>query len=213
MRRVTFFLTPVAVAAVSIAAFGGISGTAHDFSGQAWNSSGEICLPCHTPHNSETGAGGESMVLWNHAITAETFTMYSEFAEDDAARVADRDQDADVLLGSPSKLCLSCHDGVTALDAYGGAAGDPGTVVPASASMGIDLRDDHPIGIQYPTDFATYGYKDPSGLAPVRLVDWSGTKVNRVECTSCHEPHDDGFAPFLRMSNAASALCLKCHDK
>ncbi|MDH5534775.1 MAG: cytochrome c3 family protein [Betaproteobacteria bacterium] len=35
-----------------------------------------------------------------------------------------------------------------------------------------------------------------------------------VECASCHEPHNGtGNATFLRVSNAASALCTTCHSK
>jgi predicted CXXCH cytochrome family protein len=34
-----------------------------------------------------------------------------------------------------------------------------------------------------------------------------------VECASCHDPHSDANATFLRMSNAQSAVCLTCHNK
>ena len=30
----------------------GITGSAHDFSGQGWGTT-EICEPCHTPHNAD----------------------------------------------------------------------------------------------------------------------------------------------------------------
>ncbi|MBI3593131.1 MAG: hypothetical protein HY099_06610 [Nitrospirae bacterium] len=35
----------------------------------------------------------------------------------------------------------------------------------------------------------------------------------RVECPSCHDPHDPSRNTFLRKSNAGSALCLTCHIK
>jgi len=204
MKLVTCLLAPVVVVALGTSAFGGIVGTAHDFSGETW-SDGQICLPCHVPHNAQTEADGSSNVLWNHTMTGETFTMYSPFAMDRA----DRDQDAQP--GSPSKRCLSCHDGVTAVDSYGGGPGTPAVFITGSANLGTDLRDDHPIGIQYPAD-GTSGYNAKATLAPVRLVDW-GAKTDRVECTSCHDPHSDTVEMFLRMDNAASALCLQCHDK
>ncbi len=34
-----------------------------------------------------------------------------------------------------------------------------------------------------------------------------------VECASCHDPHNVTNATFLRVSNAASAVCLSCHVK
>ena len=34
-----------------------------------------------------------------------------------------------------------------------------------------------------------------------------------VECASCHDPHSNTNATFLRVSNAGSGLCLSCHTK
>jgi predicted CXXCH cytochrome family protein len=34
-----------------------------------------------------------------------------------------------------------------------------------------------------------------------------------VECASCHDPHNVTNGTFLRVSNAASAVCLSCHVK
>lgn len=44
---------------------------------------------------------------------------------------------------------------------------------------------------------------------------FSGNNQPSVECASCHEPHNGGASgtPFLRISNAASALCTTCHNK
>ena len=53
------------------------------------------------------------------AATDETFTMYSGFA------IERTDRDQDEQPGGPSKMCLSCHDGVTAVDAFGGGPESP----------------------------------------------------------------------------------------
>ena len=203
MRRAILIPLSIALAAFGAAAFAaGIVGTGHDFSSEAW-SDGRICLPCHASHNAQTDDDGSSMVLWNHVMTDETFTMYSDFV----LERTDRDQDEQP--GGASKLCLSCHDGATAVDAFGGGPGSPSVF--AETSLGTDLRDDHPIGVQYPPDgFA--GFKPRANLPPVKLEAWGG-KTDRVECTSCHEPHSDDFGMFLRMDNTGSALCLQCHDK
>lgn len=203
MRRAAFNALWVLPAALGAAAFaGGIVGTKHDFSSEAW-SAGRICLPCHVPHDAKTDDDGSSMVLWSHSVTNETFLMYTGFASERP----DRDQDEQP--GGPSKLCLSCHDGATAVDAFSGGPESPSVF--AETSLGTDLRDDHPIGVQYPPDgFA--GFKPRANLPPVKLVTWGG-KNDRVECTSCHEPHSDDFGMFLRMDNTGSALCQQCHDK
>ena len=200
-RSISILVLFFACSAMAFAA--GIVGTGHDFSSEAW-SEGRICLPCHVPHDAQTDDDGSSLVLWNHALSGETFLMYSGFANERM----DRDQDEQP--GGASKLCLSCHDGVTAVDAFGGGPESPSQYATES-SLGTDLRDDHPIGVQYPPD-GYAGFKPRATLPPVKLVAWGG-KIDRVECTSCHEPHSDDFGMFLRMDNTGSALCLQCHDK
>ncbi len=159
----------------------------------------QVCLPCHTPHNALLS--GEENVLWNHAETGETFVMYSSTAGQPEG---------------PSKLCMGCHDGVTAIDNYGGNGGS-GIVITGAAALGSDLSNDHPIGIEYPTSLPGE-YNDPAGFAPgisggsgVRLVAISG--VDRVECTSCHNVHNNGLGDFLRVPLQESYLCLQCHIK
>lgn len=159
----------------------------------------QVCLPCHTPHNALLS--GEDNVLWNHAETEEEFVMYSSTAGQPEG---------------PSKMCLSCHDGVTAIDNYGGNGGT-GIVITGDAALGTQLDNDHPIGIEYPTDRPAE-YNDPSTFDPginggpgVRLVPING--VDRVECTSCHEPHNNGLGSFLRVPVQESYICLQCHIK
>jgi predicted CXXCH cytochrome family protein len=158
----------------------------------------QVCLPCHTPHNALLP--GEDNVLWNHAETQETFVMYSSQAGQPEG---------------PSKMCLSCHDGVTAIDSYGGNTGS--TVIVGSSALGTDLSDDHPIGIEYPTNLPTE-YQDPSTFDPginlgpgVQLIPING--VDRVECTSCHHVHNNGLGNFLRVPVVESYICLQCHIK
>ncbi len=159
----------------------------------------QVCLPCHTPHNALLN---NSQVLWNHALTGETFAMYTSGTGQ-----------PDV----PSKLCLSCHDGVTAIDSYGGAAGTAALVLSGGAALGADLTDDHPIGIAYPTALPSE-YRDAGTFAPgigggpgVQLVSIGG--VMRVECTSCHDVHNNGLNHFLRVPLEESYICLQCHIK
>jgi len=161
----------------------------------------QVCLPCHTAHNALLK--GPENVLWNHAETGETFAMFRT-----TSRQVAQPQ-------GPSKLCLSCHDGVTAIDSYGGATGS--IKITGSAALGSDLSDDHPIGMEYPATL-TSDYKDPSTFAPginggpgVKLVTISG--MQSVECVSCHNVHNNGLGNFLRVPIQESYLCLQCHIK
>ncbi len=158
----------------------------------------QICLPCHTPHNALLS--GDDNVLWNHAETGETFVMYKSTAGQPEG---------------PSKMCLSCHDGVTAIDNYGGTGGT-GIKITGKAAFGTDLSNDHPIGIAYPTglplEYKTPPFAPGIGGGPgVKLV--SINSVNRVECTSCHNVHNNGLGSFLRVPIQESYLCLQCHIK
>lgn len=158
----------------------------------------QVCLPCHTPHNALLS--GDENVLWNHAETQQSFVMYKSTAGQPQG---------------PSKLCLSCHDGVTAIDNYGGNGGT-GIMITGSAALGTDLSNDHPIGIEYPTaqpaEYNSPPFAAGIGGGPgVKLVTVNG--LERVECTSCHNVHNNGLGYFLRVPIQESYLCLQCHIK
>jgi predicted CXXCH cytochrome family protein len=182
-----------------------ITGTAHDFSGEVW-AEGQICLPCHAPHNVPNGDFGP---LWNHAVTTASYQLYGG----DGTFVA-----RDDALDERSILCMSCHDGTVAVDAFGGSGGT--FFIFGSENLGTDLRDDHPVGAtgEYP---AGTGYNDPStweGTAGPGFIlyemDIGGTPTDVVSCATCHEAHNvNNNDFFLWVDNAGSALCLTCHNK
>ncbi len=188
---------------------GQIRGSAHDFSTKGWGT-GEICIFCHAPHNNASAAGD---VLWNHALSTATYTLYSSPSMN--AAVAQP--------GGASKLCLSCHDGTVAIDSYGAWTGN--TYVTGGAMLGTNLTNDHPIGITYDaTLVAADGTLKPTTTA-VTIGSGGQTKAGtiasvllsagKVECSSCHDVHNTftSGGDLLKISNTASGLCLTCHDK
>lgn len=196
MKRVLFLLFVMAMVAIGTTAYGQstIVGSAHDFSGSF--GSGRICVPCHTPHNAYPYTHTAERALWNHQETTQTFTMYTTLTGN---------------TGTPdgtSLLCLSCHDGITAMDNYGGNTGGTQQMTPGVNVVGIDLSDDHPIGIAYPSADPNYQASPLNGLPLFN----DGTD-DRVECGTCHDPHGAGNANFLRDITTNSQLCLDCHDK
>ena len=182
-----------------------INGSAHDFSSRSWNSTNEICVVCHTPHNADTSV--IDVPLWNHQVTNATFTVYSSAT-------------LDAVVGQPdgaSKLCLSCHDGTIAVDSFGGAT-DGTHFITGQHNLGTDLSNDHPVSFTYDTSLANDdgGLYDPastmSGLGGTIADDL--LIANRVQCSSCHDVHNgSGLSKLLVKSNTGSALCLTCHDK
>jgi len=214
MRKILGATLGLLLAAGLAGAQGTIVGSAHDFSGDGWNASGEICLPCHTPHNAYTfaGAGGgtnQLVPLWNHTATTSSFTVYT--SPSGTLNATDVGQPAGV-----SKACLSCHDGSVALDSFGGATGT--TTISGGALLGTDLSNDHPVTFTYNTALAT---ADGELHNPSAVASGLGSTIandmlfnDKMECASCHDPHNTpGLASLLLKSNAASALCLTCHNK
>lgn len=205
MKKNGLILSLFFVFAFANFSFGQITGSAHDFSSATWNTGDQICIVCHTPHNAITSPDAP---LWNHELTATTFTLYTSPTLD----AADLGQPAGASL-----LCLSCHDGTIALENFGGTTG--GThFISGDALIGTDLSNDHPISFTYDAALATAdgGLFDPatvnSGLGGTIAEDM--LFAGQMQCASCHDVHNSaGIAHLLRMSNAASALCLTCHDK
>ena len=102
-------------------------------------SESDICLFCHTPHDSSPVAP-----LWNRPNPGSSYTPYSSST-------------AKASPGQPtgaSMLCLSCHDGTVAVDAYGGQAGV--IFLGGDLAVGADeLTNDHPISFTYDDALAT----------------------------------------------------------
>jgi len=192
------FLTRAAIAtSVSVLcaglAWGGIEGSKHDFSSEKW-SNGDSCGACHTPHHEEAPTAAP---LWNpQADLNRTFGTPLGDSKD---------------AGSGTMMCLRCHDGTIARDTIpisGERARFENVSHPGLFSSGHG-RSDHPVGVEYPS--IAKGFHSSSTVESGGAVLLPG---GRVECTSCHDPHNmSGQKYMLVMSNARSALCLTCHNK
>ncbi len=216
--RVVKSLLAVSLAVVAVAASAGtIVGSKHDF-GTMTGTGGQICIACHAPHNNAVIANAP---LWNHQINAaQTYTAYTSFSMDALGF-------ATATPGATSKLCLSCHDGVLALNNFGGVT--TGTVNFAAGSksnLGTDLSNDHPIGIVYDAaTIAADGALNPLANA-VTIGSAGRTKLTsvggllqgtKVECASCHDVHNtftaDAGVKLVKVTMTGSALCITCHNK
>ncbi|MGB3426903.1 MAG: hypothetical protein WBA53_01900, partial [Burkholderiaceae bacterium] len=175
MSRVRFAVMVSAVLGFVFAwssAMAQIAGTDHDFSTRGWGST-EVCIFCHAPHNTSTAVAGAP--LWNHAVTAQTFTMYSSTT----LNATMPSQPAGV-----SKLCLSCHDGLTAIDSFGARTGS--VLMTGVANVGTNLGNDHPIGFSYNAALIAL---DPGLKTPPTTLPRYGATNDTLECATCHNVH------------------------
>ncbi|MBI3397709.1 MAG: hypothetical protein HY026_00465 [Deltaproteobacteria bacterium] len=226
-----FFLTAVylvSAATVINPDVPGVTGTKHNLSmygpGTVKSpSTTEICVFCHTPHNSNP-----SGALWNKADPGSTYILYGTTTM------------TAVSLGQPtgsSRLCLSCHDGTIAIGALLNAPGavlastlsmqgvDPTTgalLSTSAANLGTNLSNDHPISFAYSLSYpANNEVKDPGessknypNITPAVL-----DKNGNVQCTSCHDPHSKTYPKFLLEAldpgtgNYGAQQCNRCHAK
>ena len=222
----------------------------------------QICIFCHTPH----GAAAEGP-LWNRNAPTGVFPLYSGTlaikgdipgAANPAApdttkyRTTDPGDPNFVYPNGSSRLCMSCHDGVTAvnilrnggtismvanpalLDPDGSLKGTLPNIGAGGTAIGsvIDLSTSHPISFVY-TDNIVNTIINPAYIAAglpdrydgpgsfVATVDTPLDSQGRMQCTTCHDPHQDtslvnaSLPPFWRQTSGADPygdVCNNCHQ-
>ena len=172
----------------------------------------QTCIFCHVPHAASTVGP-----LWNRNNPTAAYTQYTSSTTRGT-------------MGQPngsSLLCLGCHDGTVALGellsrgatrvAIANTAAGTGVMLAGANPyqtplLGTDLSNDHPVSFAYNAAlFAASGGElaNPTTLTGVVKLDTAG----RLQCRSCHDPHNDTNGKFLVMNNTASALCVACHTR
>lgn len=163
----TRFASAAAIVLMGVGALGtqsaiaGIADTKHNLGSggsgaNKFSGTGEICVFCHTPHGSDTSA---AVPLWNRTMAnPNTYTTYNSLGTSSL-------DGATAPVGSVSLACLSCHDGAQAMNVMINQPGSGKTVASFGAGtwtgvgqlsdnalitkVGTDLKNDHPVGIQY----------------------------------------------------------------
>jgi predicted CXXCH cytochrome family protein len=112
-----------------------------------------------------------------------------------------------------TRVCLSCHDGTIAPGStrkgrIAMQTGDAPIGPERRSNLGTDLRGTHPVSFR---PLRGTGVAPPPPADAVKL-----DKNGELQCTSCHDPHDQWGDPeigkFLVKPSGASALCLTCHS-
>jgi predicted CXXCH cytochrome family protein len=204
-----------------------ITGGPHDLAkyGLDTDHNGNACEFCHIPHNAIPGGA-----MFNREVSQTRFSPYQWVAPPNTPITID-----DPLIGE-SRLCMSCHDGVTAIAMVEGSA----YKMPSEAVIGngkVDMTVNHPIGFSYDDAMAqrtrselvdkeerfattvtisqtTGVYNQIERKGRYRIVD-TLYQGQYVTCGTCHNVHgcsdDSGY--LLRAKETNSLICLSCHIK
>lgn len=153
-----------------------------------------LCGFCHIPHNAVQTRG-----LWARNLPTQSYKLYESST-------------LEATLEQPtgsSRLCLSCHDGTLALGTTRERTEPTLGQLTGRTLLGTDLSDDHPISFRYDDELVARraSLADPQNLRREIRLDETG----QIQCTSCHDPHQDRFSNFLVMDPSRGALCVVCH--
>lgn len=144
------------------------------------------CLSCHDGANASGNLGAVNLLDSHNLVNSSNIGPSNE------------------PFTNTNPNCNACH-----------GRGDPedGGFVPGKWwQIGPDLSNDHPVSLSYQVAFEQDDYFN---APPNAMTGWSDVKLfnGRVECPSCHNPHDPTNVPFLRRPVTGSSLCLTCHAK
>jgi predicted CXXCH cytochrome family protein len=226
----------IGLAAIAVPVCAQITLTKHNLTSSGtgvnkYSGTEEVCVFCHTPMGLDDSA---AVPEWNRTLASpNTYQTYDRMRTSTlTGKVA--------MVGSVSLACLSCHDGAQAMSAvintpsgwsdgtWTGANQSGGKLAPGIASnLGSDLRNDHPVGVQYggggiTASLPSAPLQNPDFRAPQSAVlndtrvwwvatgpDASGTR-RKTDLILYTRTRTDGYTgqtddePFVE--------CASCHD-
>jgi len=150
------------------------------------------CVFCHAPRSHSLLPG-----LWNEG-------------QPDHLLVYPYDRPSEELPagkpGGSSLMCLGCHDGTIAL---GDIVSRTESAEAARGETRTNFSDGHPVSLPYEpgSGESEMALESLDRLPEQVRLDARG----KIQCTTCHDPHDDTNGNFLVMENSDKTLCAACH--
>ena len=218
----------------------------------------QVCIFCHTPHGA-TIASGVNSPLWNRQLSTANYTGTYESTSIDAniaelqagpggtSKLCLSCHDGTLAVGSVNVLGGDSPLTITMTGTGTNGVmpdGPSGATTGFTRNLGIDLSNDHPISFTYDSTLATADgeLRHPpfssggdlivgnrvAGVSPKPILP---LEENKMQCSSCHDPHlrdaaETASIKFLRLnrfqktapggssfSPANDIICLACHDK
>jgi cytochrome c553 len=166
----------------------------------------QICIFCHTPHSANVVGQAP---LWNRYFSSDTFQRYSSSTLQ-IRKISNAQYGGNVVPSGSTKLCLSCHDGVSKLGAVyngpeiamvGGSITNPGVIdIDSRASFNSSKNKlksgHHPVSFVYTQAIADTINSTKPGVAALTYKmpvepNVKLDKQGRMQCTTCHDAHQN----------------------
>jgi Zn-finger protein len=198
----------------------GVVGSPHNMNDKLTtkDSAQRVCAFCHTPHHAlQDSELSEYNPLWSHQVSQATFTGYASSTLDAVYG------NGDPLMG-PSRLCMSCHDGVVAVANHYNeftnenpdTIGDDFGQISIGDANGTSLTNDHPIGF----DFDAVANKEANGQASSTSVMIQGIKpaTTTFQVTVGGTNYTRSIQQLLYKATSGTLngkyvmTCASCHD-
>ena len=182
-----------------------------------------LCVYCHTPHHAHypgdpslTGAAAnaEYLPLWSHDVSTVSYTPYASATFDPKGGTTMGSTFSGDILAGPSRLCMSCHDGVTAVDNYYGKTGgtamgnNAGTSFESMPVIDANGQTNHPIGFNMIDVIPGQGGAHIDNNSMLTLDNTSTYVTGFAGATTTI------FSRLYRDVNGAQTImtCSTCHD-
>ena len=216
---ITGTLTGVALAKQTYTPGAGVSNSPHNINNVVTNGDayGRVCAYCHTPHHAiQDGAIADYNPLWSHQVSGMTYTPYASKTAESTGEINTSSRDP--LIG-PSRLCMSCHDGVVAVsEHYGNGSLNNGSAkvgnnwgeISVGDALGNQGKDSHPIGF----DYDNVANNDKGNGTLGSGLKGSGTQFTAVVGTGDYAgSHVRTIADLMYKSGGKNIMtCASCHD-
>lgn len=160
------------------------------------NDYNEVCVYCHTPHGANSTVAAP---LWNRTIKATTYTVYNSPSLTQPVSQP----------GNNSLICLSCHDGQTAIDSIINMPGSGRYLASQTTSQNVAfLNSWNNSGGALDTAYHRGINSTDSAAGGYQLGN--GTGSDGIGCLACHSPEGSN-APFgegndMRVMNLGTDL-------
>lgn len=196
----------------------------------------QICIFCHIPHSATkestlwsrpepTGPNGDG----SFPLYAGDLVIKGDYPASPADALDHSQYGTGIYPSGASRMCMSCHDGVSSIgilsDGTTIAMAGGWEVMPDVDGLKVDLSTSHPVSFVY----------DATVLADIQAARGGGFQLpstsddvdtpldgkSRMQCTTCHDPHDDTRTavglPFWRQTTTVTTspyqdVCMACHS-